>query len=247
MPPQTVSVIRISTGFPEVEDDVEEAGTGTASTLAGGARPEAARGGVAEGADSEATELMQRVGQGDVRAFERLVDRFWEPTVIYARHLTGDPEQAFDVAQEAFTRLWERRTRWVVSGSVRVWLLRTSRNLIISDQRKWKVRKLWATRGGETGARRPSTPLEDTETRELRAAIDRNVRALSPRRREAFTLFHLQGLSYQEVAEIMEVRPQTVANYLQAALADLRVSLAGFFPAAAPADRRPAKQIRPVQ
>ncbi|HWV57975.1 MAG TPA: sigma-70 region 4 domain-containing protein, partial [Longimicrobiales bacterium] len=65
---------------------------------------------------------------------------------------------------------------------------------------------------------------------ELRVAILAAAERLSPRRREAFTLVHIHGLSNREVAEIMDVRPQTVANYLQAAIADLRVALKPFFP-----------------
>jgi len=74
------------------------------------------------------------------------------------------------------------------------------------------------------------SPLDDTEIREVRDAISRAIQALSPRRREAFILFHVRDLSCKEVAHIMDVRPQTVANYLQAALADLRKSLGQHFP-----------------
>jgi RNA polymerase sigma factor (sigma-70 family) len=74
------------------------------------------------------------------------------------------------------------------------------------------------------------TPLEDVEALELRAAIQRAVWKLSARRREAFVLFHLQGLSYREISGIMGVRPQTVANYLQAAVGELRILLSDYMP-----------------
>jgi RNA polymerase sigma-70 factor, ECF subfamily len=180
---------------------------------------------------SDETELMARVRDGDRDAFEAVVDRYWSHILVYARSMTRDGDAAMDITQEAFLRLWQRREQWVQTGSVRIWLLRTVRNLTISEQRKWKVRNLWATRASAEGVTLPRTPLQDAETRELRQAINEAVEKLSPRRREAFTLFHLQGLSYREIAEIMEVREQTVANYLQAALADLRESLASFFPA----------------
>jgi RNA polymerase sigma-70 factor (ECF subfamily) len=168
---------------------------------------------------------MVRVCTGDERAFELLVERFWGRTLIYARHLCGDPDRAYDVTQEAFVRLWARREQWAGSGSVRIWLLRTSRNLVISDQRRWKVRAHRALEVAEE-YRRVRTPLEDTEEMEIGMAIRTALRRLSPRRREAFTLFHLQGLSYREISGIMGVRSQTVANYIQAAVSDLRVLLA---------------------
>src|SRR5690606_22603202 len=115
-----------------------------------------------------------------------------------------------------------------------------ARNLVISDQRRWKVRAQRAVDVAEE-YRRVRTPLEVTEATELRIAIRKALRRLSPRRREAFTLFHLQGLSYREISGIMGVRSQTVANYIQTAIAELRVLLAhhrqGDTPAASSPDR----------
>jgi RNA polymerase sigma-70 factor (ECF subfamily) len=181
-------------------------------------------------AECDEAALMERVREGDVAAFEELVDRFWGRTFSYARHLAGDRDRAYDIAQEAFTRLWQRKAEWRPTGSVVVWLLRTARNLVVNDQRKWSVRARWERRASREEIAGPRTPLEEVEGEELRAAMHRAVEALAPRRREAFTLFHLQNLSYREIAEIMEVQPQSVANHLQAAIADLRVSLGAFFP-----------------
>jgi len=171
---------------------------------------------------------MERVSRGDVQAFECVLERYWSGTLLYARQLTYDPEQASDVTQEAFVRLWERRSKWVASGSVRLWLLKTVRNLIITEQRKGKVRSIWAARVRAGESATPPSPLEETANHELHEAINVALRELSPRRREALTLFHLQGLSYREVAEIMNVRAQTAANYVQAAIGELRISLAHF-------------------
>jgi RNA polymerase sigma factor (sigma-70 family) len=171
-------------------------------------------------------QLAEGMRQGDVDAFVRIIDTYWHGTLQYARQLADDPDIADDVTQEAFARLWQRRTQWTVTGSMRGWLLRTVRNLIISEQRKRRVRSKWATRA--RAEQRP-TPLQEVEAHEASDVISNAVMTLSPRRREAFTLFHLHGLSHREVAEIMEVRPQTVANYLHAAVVDLRTELAPYF------------------
>lgn len=184
-------------------------------------------------ADTEEAELMVRVRWGDAAAFDRLVEKFWDRTFQYAWHLAGDRDWACDLAQESFARLWQKRGEWKPTGSVAVWLLRTTRNLVVSEQRKWTIRNRWTRLAPAEDSRRPRTPLQEVEDGELREAMQRAIRDLSPRRREAFTLFHLQDLSYREIAEIMEVRPQTVANYLQAAVADLRAALMSFFPSLA--------------
>ncbi len=166
--------------------------------------------------------VMERVVGGDVSAFEMLVERFWRQLKMYALQLTKDQDLADDIAQEALARLWRSRDTWVSSRSVRLWLLRTARHSYVTHYRKGVVRERWAL-SPESGDVLPvPTPLLQTERAELRAAIRDAVARLSPRRREAFTLVHVQGLSYREAAEVMEVREQTVANYLQAALSDLR-------------------------
>jgi RNA polymerase sigma-70 factor, ECF subfamily len=173
-------------------------------------------------------ELMMQVRSGSAHAFEAIVARYWESTVRYAVHLAGDPDQARDVVQEAFTRLWQRRQDWESRGSVQVWLLRTTRNRIVGEVRRQSVRSRWAAGAGQEGLVCPPTPLQEMERTELREAIRLAIRQLSPRRREVFTLFQVQGLSYREIAEIMDIRPQTVANYLQAAVAELRLALHPF-------------------
>ncbi len=172
---------------------------------------------------------MCLVRDGDVAAFEEVVNRYWNRTLVYARHMCRDSDRAYDVTQETFSRLWANRASWTPTGSVRVWLLRTARNLVLGDQRKLKIRTRLAFMV-EQEYRPVRTPLEEAENGELRTAILRAVRKLPERRREAFTLFHIQGLSYREISGIMGVRPQTVMNYVQAGIADLRVMLAQHFP-----------------
>lgn len=175
-------------------------------------------------------ELMERVRRGDREAFAEVVARRWRGVLVYARQLAGELDLAEDLAQEAFAALWQHRTRFR-GGSVNVWLLRTVRHQFVSRQRRNRTHARWAASESEKPLASPRTPLQEVETRELRAAILDALSKLSPRRREAFTLVHLHGLSNKEVAEIMEVRPQTVANYLQAAIADLRNLLRSYFPA----------------
>lgn len=169
--------------------------------------------------------LMQRVKMGDRNAFGVVLGTHWRSLVFYAEGLLGDRDSAYDAVQDAFVRLWQGRREWKPTGSVRVWLFRTVRNLCISQQRKRSVRARWAAGVGGASESLPPTPLEEAENAEVRTAVEKAVEALSPRRREAFTLFYLRDLSYREVAEVMGIREQTVANYLQAALAELRTAL----------------------
>jgi RNA polymerase sigma-70 factor (ECF subfamily) len=178
-------------------------------------------------------QLMARVSKGDAAAFDQIVQAHWQDTVSYARGLVNDADTAGDITQETFVRLWQARRTWKPTGSVRVWLFRTARNLSISEHRKRSVRARWAASQPTVELHRPRTPLQSAENEELRRAMADAIAHLSPRRREVFTLFHLRDLSYREVADVMGIREQSVANHLQAAIAQLRGSLRSFFPALA--------------
>jgi RNA polymerase sigma-70 factor, ECF subfamily len=174
--------------------------------------------------------LMERVARDDVEAFDEIVRRYWRTTNSYVQHLVGDPEKASDMTQETFARLWEHRSRWQPSGPLGAWLLRVARNAVISDRRKWRLHTRWKAISARDEIRGPRTPLQETEVTEIRTALERAIDVLPARRREVFVLFHLQNLSHREIAEIMGIRPQTVANHLYDAALELRGSLKRFLP-----------------
>jgi len=185
-------------------------------------------------ASYDENEIMERISADHVPAFDLLVELFWSRTFRYCRSLGCDEDRADDITQEAFIRLWERRKSWTPNGSVKVWLFQTARNQVVSEKRKWKVRVAWAMRTRYEDRPRPPTPLQEVEKMEIRQAVEHAMLILSPRRREAFSLVRLHGLSYREVGQIMNVKPQTVANYLAEALVDLRASLSARFPSLTP-------------
>lgn len=169
--------------------------------------------------------LLELALRGDGRAFDQLVQAHWAAVVNYvAGLLDGHGDAAKDVAQDVFVRVWERRVSWEPTGSPRSFLLGIARNLTL-NYRKWR-----AVRARAAGRIRSllrewqltATPLEHVEEAEAGAAVQRVLAKLPARRREVFLLVRVQGLSYREVADIMNISPQTVANQMSAALSDLR-------------------------
>jgi RNA polymerase sigma-70 factor, ECF subfamily len=173
-------------------------------------------------------ELMKHVSQGEVAAFEQITALYWQRTFLYVYHLVHDREEAYDVTQEAFTRLWAQRSKWRPTGSLTAWLLRVARNVVINDRKKWRHRTRWESNASREDARGPRTPLQDTEAGEVKAALQQAIDSLPPRRREVFLLFHMQDLSHREIGEILGIRPQTVANHLHDAVLDLRTRMQRF-------------------
>lgn len=181
-------------------------------------------------------ELMRRIRQGDTGAFERLLHLYWDDLVGYAESVARDGDAAKDAVQEVFARLWERRAEWRSERPVRLYLFRAVRNKVIDAHRRVRVWERWRVRWSGELRRAPLTPDAVTEESELAAELECAIASLPERRREIFILAHLQDFSYREIAELLELSPQTVANHMSLALRDLRKRLGERFagvPAAA--------------
>lgn len=170
------------------------------------------------------SELVEGLRSGDPRTLERLVAAYWDTLVPFADRILDGHADPQDVVQEAFIRLWARRERWAEDGSLRALLYTVTRNAAL-DERRRSARGERVARSADPPTPR-AQPSEDAETEELRRAAEEAVAALPPKRQEVFRLSREQGLTYAEIAEVMGVSPQTVANQMSLALADLRSALA---------------------
>lgn len=85
-------------------------------------------------------ELLAKLQHGDVDALDALIQRYWSPLVAYVTRLGSTSDAAEDIVQQTFARLWERRTTWRTTGSVRGLLYRIARNLAVSEHRAERAR-----------------------------------------------------------------------------------------------------------
>jgi RNA polymerase sigma-70 factor (family 1) len=173
------------------------------------------------------TDLLQQVRGGHAPALKALMDRHWAPLVTYAARLLQSWDAAEDVTQEAFVRVWERRESWNPTGSVQGLLYRMVRNLALDARKAGERAHRRAEQAVPVSGLSPApTPLDVVSATELEEALRRAVGTLSERRREVYELARLEGLSYQDIGEVLDIAPQTVANHLCAAIAQLRTQLA---------------------
>lgn len=184
-------------------------------------RPE--DGGGAEGGGAAAEHrLLRQVAAGDIRALSRLMELYWRPLHAYvARTFGRGSDEAEDVVQETFIRAWELEEWDPGKGTVRAFLYRVARNLVLEAVRREEVRSRLDPRVAD-GLPHPATPEDRLGERELERALLRALATLPLRRREALVLVRFQGLSLQEAASLMGLGKQTVANHVTMALGDLR-------------------------
>jgi len=170
-------------------------------------------------------ELRSGLQAGHAQALEDLI-RMYRPALLrYASGLYGGETDADEVVQEAFIRLWEKRDRWRADGSLKVLLFTLTRNASVDAYRRRKREARLSDLQMKTLPSPSFGPDDQLLEAELASMAEAAIAELSPRRQEIFRLVRESGFSYRQVSEILGISPQTVANLMSLALAELRSSL----------------------
>lgn len=180
------------------------------------------------------SELALAARAGDTVAFEALVVRKTPAVVSVARRIVGDREDARDVAQMVFLRVWEQLDRYDETYSFNTWLYRISTNLAIDFLRSSRSRErahvaslqLVRQREEATGAQ---TTLS-TEDGQVGRLFDRVSWRLSGKQKAAFVLREMQDLDTHEIAQILQCGESTVRNHLFNARRILRREVERVYP-----------------
>jgi RNA polymerase sigma-70 factor (ECF subfamily) len=179
-------------------------------------------------------ELAIRARAGDAIAFETLVLRKTPAVVSVARRIIGDAEEARDVAQLVFLRVWDSLARYDEKYSFNTWIYRIATNLSIDFLRANRSRE--RAHGATLHlVRRREQALEDEATRALESSqiaelFERVSRDLSGKQKAAFVLREIEGLDSKDVAAILGCGESTVRNHLFNARKALQKKLRKDFP-----------------
>jgi RNA polymerase sigma-70 factor (ECF subfamily) len=179
--------------------------------------------------ESEAL-LLARARQGDAAAFERLVNDHMARVVNLAWRMLGQRQEAEDIAQEAFLRLYRALPGLRGDCRVMTWLYKVVSRLVIDHFRREKVRRrlFFFRRGDEDAdpvvryADPAASPRDQLLGREARDCLLRAMKQLSARQRAVFVLRHQEGLSLKEIAALLGIREGTVKVHLHRAVRYLR-------------------------
>lgn len=164
----------------------------------------------------------------------------WRPLVAYVIGILGGHDDAEDIVQEAFIRLWSHEDARCSADSAVAFLYRVARNLALNERRWRRVRLRW--RDVQLREEPESVRADDaTQLHELQLAAASAIASLSSRRREVFLLVRHHGLTHRQVGEALGISPQTVSNHMATALEQLRVALAPYL-----ADSRTTAAAGPV-
>lgn len=181
--------------------------------------------------DEQALLLDAQRGDGD--AFNRLVLHYQTMVYNLAYRITGDPDAAADATQEAFISA-HRALRGFRGGSFKAWLLRIVTNACYDELRRRKRRPASSLEELEGLEETVDVPVLSAQTegpeahalrKELNAAIQAGINALPDDQRVVLVLCDVQGLSYEEIAEVLNTNLGTIKSRLSRARAKLRDAL----------------------
>lgn len=168
--------------------------------------------------------LAERTRDGDAGAFRQLIDATHERLYRLAYHLMRDRDEAEDVVQETFIRAWQRRGDLRDPSAVVPWLSRIARNAARDRLRWWRRRPERARTDVEpAGAAAPAdqTLIGEERAAEVRRALD----VLSEKHRVILLLREVEDMSYEHIAELLDLPVGTVESRLHRARAALAKKL----------------------
>ena len=177
----------------------------------------------AEQAKVEDRQLVEAVLAGDPSAYRGLVERYQSRVFALVVGMVRNREDARDLTQEAFVKAFNNLSRFRLESSFYTWLYRIAMNLAIDHLRKHKNRnhsefdEQIAARDGDgevADAHLRESPRRVLERKELQGRILEALDKLSPEHKQIILLQEVEGLSYTEIAETLEVAEGTVMSRL---------------------------------
>lgn len=181
--------------------------------------------------------LMLEVRDDSATAFEELMLRYQNRLVTVLEHLVGQRDLAEDLAQDVFLRIYRARKRYVPGAKFSTWLFTIANNVASNALRSQSRRREinWRRPSGEsTGANSLDQfaqaasslmPARQMDKAEMRDVVREAISTLNERQRMAVLLSKFESMSYEDIAETMQMTPQAIKSLLSRARGNLRAVL----------------------
>ncbi len=184
--------------------------------------------------DEENVRLMMKVRDGDVKAFERLVELNQRAVIGTVARMLNNLDDAHDIAQQVFIRVWRSAARYEPSAKFTTWLFTITRNLVFNEMRR-RTRKREISIEAQLeehhldhAAPERSNPDVQVQQEELERAIDAAIQSLPEKQRMAVALRKYEDMPYEEICVVLGMSLSAVKSLLFRARNDLKEKLAAY-------------------
>lgn len=181
-------------------------------------------------------ELIINANNGDTLAFEELIYRYDKMVLRIAIKYTGDADDAKDIYQEVFIRVYNNLSGFQFKSEFSTWLFRIASNVCISFKRKYnKANHISLSDDNESNMvveipeEEKYSPDNLVVNSEYGEKISEALKKLSPNQKMSFLLKHYEGYKIREIADLMNCKEGTIKKYLFEAVRKLKVQLEGSY------------------
>jgi RNA polymerase sigma-70 factor (ECF subfamily) len=183
--------------------------------------------------------LMLRIRDDVPGAFEEMVNLYQHRLVGVMHHLVGNHEEAEDLAQEVFLRVYRARQNYKPQAKFSTWLFTIANNLALNALRSRQRRPAVPLNLHDSGPLGPrpaeqlvhdkqAQPMQSLQQQELAAIIQQAIQGLNERQRMAVVLNKFEDMNYAEIGEVMNLTTKAVKSLLSRARMNLPVALASY-------------------
>ena len=170
-------------------------------------------------------QLAGQIKKGQTHAFDQMFDRYSQQLYRFSKSLLKNHEDAEEVVQEVFFRIWKKRNELNERRSFRSFLFSIAYNLIV-DQFRQRVKdqkyEQFLIKEAQQNYLNPENKLE---YKELKKQVNKAITELPDQRKKIYQLSREEGLSYKEIAGRLHIKPKTVENHINLALKYIRKRL----------------------
>jgi len=199
--------------------------------------------------------LIERLRQGEELAYEELLRRFQQPVYNLVFRLMNDPSDANDVVQEVFLKVFRNVNSFRCQSSLKTWIYRIAVNEA-HNHRRWFSRHRRQQVGLERDEREQGyqdtlsdpgrSPFDLAASQETHEMIERALEGLNPTFRTAVVLRDIEDLSYEDIAEVLQIHLGTVKSRIMRGREALRGALVARM-AEGTESEEPALRLQPVE
>lgn len=180
---------------------------------------------------AEDQQLTNAIRSGDERAFEQVFRKYRKRLIRFAYSYVQTISVAEDLTQDAFLKVWELREALDPQSSIRAYLYQSVRNSALDYKKHQAVEEKNYMSLRLTHELQSRVEVDDTDAGEFIEAVQAAIEKLPKRGKEVYKLSRTDGLTYKEIAKVMEISVKTVESQMSRSLKLLRSALSDYLPA----------------
>lgn len=174
--------------------------------------------------------LIRKIKQSNSHAFKYLMNKYFKELADFAYQYVKSPHTSKDIVQDVFAYIWEQRVSWEPTESLKLYLYQAVKNKALNYKRNNKTERKYIKAYIEERGKKKVYPKKWDESDQFKKDVQHAIQNLPHRARMAYKLHRRDGLTYKEIAKVMDISHKTVESQISRALKILRKQLSSHLP-----------------